>query len=159
MAANLFLVFILALTVSQPTAAQENSAGIYLTIKPDKKYNNCPNKFSTRDNKTIVCATTKPIITAAEFSHLTEIKNDHAINFSYFNLVLSQQASDKVKNITASLADSEFVLVVDEKVVGFIKDKNQVVNRAIQLNGTANSEDVQWIHEQLTKIIKTKKTK
>jgi hypothetical protein len=156
MAVNLLLFLILALTFSHQMVAQENSAGIYLTIKANKKYSNCPNKFYTRDNETIVCATTKPIITSSEFSHLTEIKNDPAINFSYFNLVLSQQAFDKVRNITASLPGSEFVLVVDEKVVGFIKDKNQVVNRAIQLNGSANSEDVQWIHEQLTKIIKSK---
>jgi hypothetical protein len=155
MTPKIFLCILLAAALFE-ASAQENSVGIYLTVKADRKYNTCPKKISTRDTKMPVCVTPKPIITAAEFSHLTEIKNDMGINFSYFNLVLSQQAFDKVKSILASLSDAELVLVVDENVVGFIKAKNQITDRSIQLNGTANSEDVQWLHERLKEIIKAK---
>jgi hypothetical protein len=156
MAANLVLFFVLIVAAAHETAAQENSMGIYLTVKSEKKYNNCPKKLFTRDKKTLVCVTPKPIIAVGDFSYLTEIRNDMAINFSYFNLVLSQQGFDKVKSIIASLPGAELVLVVDENVVGFIKDKNQIVNRSIRLDGAANSEDVQWLHKRLKEIVKGK---
>jgi hypothetical protein len=144
------LVYSLLLTVFHPLPAQENDAGIFLTAEFHK---NCKNLRRTRDKKIKVCTPLKPIILPDEFSGITEIQNDNGTNLSYFYLILSQPGYDKLKNIIDQLSETELVLVVDNTVVGFVKNKNQIVNKSLRIDGPLRSDDVKWVYERLQRVI------
>jgi hypothetical protein len=150
MTANLFLFFIVAVTVPHRSATQENSVGIFLTQKLNK---NCQRTLFTPDRKIKVCIPEKPIIWPEEFTGVTEIITDEANDFSSFALLLSHKGHDKIKRVIEQLAETELVLVVDNTVVGFVKNKNQIVNKSIQVNGTAHSGELKRVFERLQKII------
>lgn len=154
MTVNFLLFFILALTVPYQTTAQENSVGIFLTQKLTK---NCQNILFTRNKKIKVCTPEKPIIWSEEFAYITEIRIDEAQKLGYFNLFLSQKGYDKIKSVIEQLAGTELVLVVDNTVVGFIKNKDQIVNKSILIDGPAHSEELEWVFASLQKTIRPKK--
>jgi hypothetical protein len=88
-----------------------------------------------------------------EFTGVTEITTDEANDFSSFALVLSHKGNDKIKKVIEQLAGTELVLVVDNVVVGFVKNKNQIANKSILVNGTAHSDELKRVFERLQKII------
>jgi hypothetical protein len=154
--ATKLLLYSLLLTVFHQLPAQENNTGIFLTTEFHK---NCKNLRSTRDKKIKVCTPLNPIILPEEFASITEITNDGVRKLSYFHLVLSQPGNDKLKNIINQLSEIDLVLVVDNTVVGFIKNKNQIVNRSLQIDGPLRSDDVKWVYERLQRVIQLRTQK
>jgi hypothetical protein len=152
---SLNIALLLLLMTFPESVVQETSTGIYLTIHSKKK--DCPHLVYSRNKKIKVCATLKPIVTINDFKSVTEIKQDLAANVSYFNLVLSQEGNDRLKNLITSLAGTELVLVVDETVVGLIKNKDQLVNRSIRIDGPATSDDVTLVFNKLKQLLAEKK--
>lgn len=153
--AKLFL-FVLLITILNQAQGQEATAGIYITIKVNKNKSGCPKELFAKDKKIRACVPIYPIISVNDFISLTVIKNDERKNFSYFSVQLSEEGFSKLKDVTQELPGSQLAFVVNETIVGFIKNISQITNKSIQVDGKANSEDVKWVHQELKKIIKLK---
>jgi hypothetical protein len=147
------------LVISPPACeglAQQSTVEIYLPFKVEKKRDQCPNILYSRTKTTQVCVTSKPVISVTEFAYITEIINDNEKNYCYFNLIFTSSGYDKIKMISQTLPETEMVLTVNETVVGFIKNMDQISNRAIRIDGVANAEEVHWVHSRLKEIIPVK---
>jgi hypothetical protein len=140
-----FLVFFAALIST--ARAQEVSTGIFLTTKVKK---NCQNILFTNDKKTKVCVTMNPIISAKDFVYITDIKKD-IDNRHSFNLIFSNEGYEKLKKLYAQLPNSEFALVVENVVIGYIKNLEMIKNKSLLIDGTEN--EILSIHHGLEAVV------
>jgi len=53
-----------------------------------------------------------------------------------------------LKTIVASLPNATLILIVDNKVVGVLKNKD-VVGRFIRVDSDLISQQIEWIHDKL----------
>jgi hypothetical protein len=145
---KLFFIFMLCFTAAIITArSQETSTGIFLTTKIKK---NCQNILFTTDKKTKVCVTMNPIISAKDFVYITDIKKDIDNRFS-FNLIFSNEGYETLKKLYAQLPNSEFALVVDNSVIGYIKNLEVLKNKTLLIDGTET--DILSIHHALEAVV------
>ena len=146
-------------TVLCSSFAQENSTGVFLTMKPSKNYKDFAKIVSTRDKSknNVVFVPLKPIIFGDEFIKISEIINDPKHNTTYFYLSFSNEGIEKLKDITTKVQGVELVLVVNDTIIGYIKAMREIVNKSIQINGPLNSPDVLWAHGSLKKNIDSRK--
>jgi hypothetical protein len=136
---------------------QEKSIGIFMVMKDGGKKNiNCQKVLRSRNLKTSACIANTAVIGLEEFSSMTEIVNSVIRRKSSFDLILSPNGYNKLKKIITSLPENELVLIVDDTVVGFIENLEQISNRSIEIGGEVNSPDVQWAYDHLkTKVKRT----
>jgi preprotein translocase subunit SecD len=155
---KLFILLGLVVTLMNNSFAQENSTGVFMTMKASKNSNDFSKTISTRDNskKNTVVVPLKPIISGDQFTKVSEIIDDIRHNTTYFYLSFSPEGIEKLKDITTKVEGVQLVLVVNNIVIGYIKTMSEIVNRSIQINGPTNSPDVLWAHENLKKIIENR---
>jgi len=55
-----------------------------------------------------------------------------------------------LKNLVTNLPNASFILVVEDKVVGVLKNKD-VVGRFIRIDSDILSKDIDWVHDHLKK--------
>jgi hypothetical protein len=126
----------------------QDSTGFYFTISEKEK--NCPQRFRTFDEKQSFCAPQKPILDRSVFTNVTEIQFDSQRKRKYIDLYLTPKGLERLKAITSSLPNASLILVVDEKVVGLLKNKD-VVGRFIRIDSDLSSRQLDWIHDKLKK--------
>lgn len=155
---KLLILLGLALTFINSALAQENSTGVFMTMKASKNSNDFSKTISTRDNskKNAVVVPLKPIISGDEFTKVSEIINDTRHNTTYFYLFFSNEGVEKLRDITTKVEGVQLVLVVNNTVIGYIKTMSELVNKSIQINGPTNSPDVLWAHKSIKKLIDTR---
>jgi hypothetical protein len=152
--ATKLLLYSVLLVIFYQNPTQESDVGIFLTTEQRK---NCQNVRFTRNKKIKVCTPSNPIIISEDFVSVTDIINDEARSISYFNLKFSQRGYDKIKGVISQFAGIELVLIVDNTVVGFIKNTDQIVNKSLQIDGPLHSDEVTWVYERLQKATQYKK--
>jgi len=124
--------------------AQDNT-GFYIQI--DKK-TNCPQEVRTFDNVGVFCVPQKPILDKTAFTTISEIQVDHAKKRKYIDLHLSAKGMDLLKTVVNSLPNATLILVVDNRVVGVLKNKD-VVGRFVRVDSDLVSQQIEWIHDKL----------
>ncbi len=134
---------------------QDNSTGVFMTMKPSKNSNDFAKTISTRDNskQNMVVVPLKPIISGDELTKVSEIINDPSHNSTYFYLSFSNEGIEKLRDITTKVEGVQLVLVVNNTVIGYIKTMSELVNKSIQINGPTNSPDVLWAHKSLKQLM------
>lgn len=155
---NLLTITLLVIVFGN-SFAQENSTGVFLTMKPGKNYKGFAKKVSTRDHNksSTVYIPLQPIISGEEFTRVSEISNDIKHNESYFYLSFSKEGIDKLNDIATKVTGAEMVLVVNNTIIGNIKAVRAIVNQSIQINGPLNSPDVLWAYFNLKELIDSRK--
>ncbi|HEY5826226.1 MAG TPA: hypothetical protein VIT44_17770 [Cyclobacteriaceae bacterium] len=126
-------------------AYSQDNTGFYIQI--DKK-TNCPQEVRTFDNVGVFCVPNKPILDRTVFTSISEIQIDHNKKRKYIDLYLSAKGMELLKTVVTSLPNSTLILVVDNKVVGVLKNKD-VVGRFIRVDSDMVSQQIEWIHEKL----------
>jgi len=154
-----FFALGLLMTLMSNSFAQENSTGVFLTMKPSKNSQDFAKSISTRDRskQNMVFVPLKPIISGAEFTKVSDIVNDTRLNTTYFLLTFSPAGIEKLRDITTKVEGVQLVLVVNDTVIGYIKTMSEIVNKSIQISGPANSIDVIWAHQSLLELINKRK--
>jgi hypothetical protein len=140
-----FLIFLTTLIIT--ARSQETSTGIFLTTKIKK---NCQNILFTNDKKTKVCVTMNPIISVKDFVYITDIKKD-IDNRHSFSLIFSNEGYEKLKKLYAQLPNSEFALVVEKIVIGYIKNLETIKNKSLLIDGT--EDEILSIHHGLEAVV------
>jgi len=123
----------------------QGNTGFYIQI--DKK-TNCPQEVRTFDNIGVFCVPNKPILDKTVFTSISEIQVDHSKKRKYIDLHLSTKGMELLKTVVTSLPNSTLILVVDNKVVGVLKNKD-VVGRFIRVDSDLVSQQIEWIHDKL----------
>lgn len=100
-----------------------------------------------------VCIAPNAIIGHEEFAFITPIRNIQGRKTAYFNLVFTDKGFATLKKLYSELPASELVLVIDDKVVGNIKNMDVIRNRTLRIDGQANSPDLLWVHEHLKTVV------
>jgi hypothetical protein len=145
-----WLFAILSMGSQLPVSAQENSIGIYVTTKLKQ---NCQKSLLSLNKKETICVTDNPVLSAGCFSKVTKLKENSLLDIYYFHLVFSESGYQKFKLLYTELPNAEFVLVVDNKVIGFIKNPDEIKNKSLQIDGDARSPELKWVHEKLKAVI------
>ena len=140
---------------SRYATAQDNSTGVFMTMKGNKNSSDFSKLISTRDNskKNAIVVPLKPVISGDEFTKVSEIIDDARHNTTYFFLSFSNEGIEKLRDITTKVEGVQLVLVVNNTVIGYIRTMSELVNKSIQINGPTNSPDVLWAHRSLKELI------
>lgn len=123
----------------------QDNTGFY--IQTDKKLS-CPQEVRTFDNVQAFCIPNKPILDKTVFTSVSEIQTDAHRKRKYIDLQLSTQGMQSLKTVVSSLPNATIVLVVDNKVVGLLKNKD-VLGRFIRIDSDLVSKQIDWIHDHL----------
>ena len=136
----------------ETTFLQHVDIGIFVTIKFTKK---CEYKLLTLNNRKI-CVTSQPVLTVNDFAYITEIKKDPAGTY-YFNLGFSDQGFIKLKKLSAAFPDTQLALVINNTIVGFIKNLDVLRNKTLKIDATSDGKTgLEAIHEKLLKALPVK---
>lgn len=138
------LFSILFLMILNYCYAQDNT-GFYIQI--DKK-TNCPQEVRTFDNVGVFCVPQKPILDKSAFTSISAVQVDYNKKRKYIDLHLSTKGMELLKTVVNSLPNSTLVLVVENKVVGVLKNKD-IVGRFIRVDSDLVSQQIEWIHDKL----------
>ncbi len=138
------ILSILFLIIFCQAYGQDNT-GFYIQI--DKK-TNCPQEVRTFDNVGVFCVPQKPILDKTVFTTISEIQVDHNRKRKYIDLHLSTKGMELLKTVVTSLPNATLILVVDNKVVGVLKNKD-IVGRFIRVDSDLISQQIEWIHDKL----------
>jgi preprotein translocase subunit SecD len=152
------LVLGLLITIFSTSYAQDNSSGIFLKIKSNKKNSKGFGKIvQTQDRvkSKSVLVPENPIVPTKEFIGISEITNDQQTNQSYFLLSFSDAGTTILKELTKT-PGVQIVLIMDNTVVGELKP-GEIRNKSIQLTGPVNSYDVLWAHTSIKKMLDARK--
>src|ERR1700755_2510427 len=117
-----FLVIIFAVAILIPAHGQ-NSTGMFVTIKCAKK---SPKQTVMITNKQ-VCLAPNPIILISDFTSLTDVQQ--LGDKIWFDLTLSATAIQKLMQISSSLPNSTFALVVEQGVFYVFPAKDIQIGR------------------------------
>lgn len=143
------MIRVLLLTIvfySFQNSQELGSTGIYVMISDKDK--NCPQKFMTIDSKQAYCVPKRPILDRSVFISVSEIKQLE--KRKYIDLYISVKGMESLKNLVTNLPNASFILVVEDKVVGVLKNKD-VVGRFIRIDSDIFSKDIDWVHDRLKK--------
>jgi len=135
-----FLFFLLTISVY----CQDNT-GFYVQIE---KKTNCPQEIRTFDDVQIFCVPNKPILDRTAFTTISEVKTDTNKKRKYIDLHLSKKGMDLLNTVVNSLPNATLILVVENKVVGVLKNKD-IVGRFIRIDSDPASRQIEWIHDKL----------
>jgi len=134
----------LFLVILQHTYGQDNT-GFYIQI--DKK-TNCPQEVKTFDNLAAFCVPQKPILDRSAFTSIGEIQVDQNKKRKYIDIHVSTKGMELLKTVVTSLPNASIILIVDNKVVGILRNKD-VVGRFIRVDSDLVSQQLEWIHDRL----------
>ena len=137
----LSLVFVLSFLFGY---SQDNT-GFYIQI--DKK-TNCPQEVRTFDDVQAFCIPHKPILDRTTFTSISEIQTDLAKKRKFIDLHMSAKGMELLRTVVSSLPNATLILVVDNKVVGVLKNKD-IVGRFIRIDSDLLSKQIDWIHDKL----------
>lgn len=141
------LTFIFACAIVLCSYGQADP-GIYLTIQCAKK---SPRQTVMLTNKQI-CLATNPIIMVTEFTAITGII-DVGDKMS-FDLTLSVKAIQKLMQLSASLPNSTFALVVDRSVFYVFPASDLQVGRTFRFQANGKDKSVFYdMHRKLRDIV------
>jgi hypothetical protein len=152
------LVLGLLITIFSMSYAQENSSGIFLKMKTNKKNSKGYGKVvltQDRVKSKSVLVPENPIVPTREFVGVSEITNDQKTNQSYFLLSFSDAGIAILKELTKT-PGVQIVLIMENTVVGELKP-GEIRNKSIQLTGPVNSYDVLWAHTSIKKMLDARK--
>lgn len=132
--------------------AQESTVGIYITVKFSKK---CENQVTNFDDKKF-CLAAEPVLTLKDLSHISRIKVDLA-NRSYFSLVFTEDGAKKLKNLSIAFPNTEIVLVVNKRIIGFLTDLEALRSTSLKMTASPGStQNVEFVHEKLKAVLPEK---
>ena len=57
-----------------------------------------------------------------------------------------------LKKLVATLPNATFILVVENKVIGVLENKD-ILGRFIRIDAEINSKEIYWIHDQLKSVL------
>ena len=140
------VILFIIVSFSFQNSQEQSSTGFYVMISEKEK--NCPQKFMTMDNKQAYCVPRKPILDRSVFVSVSEIRQLE--KRKYIDLYLSTKGMESLKNLVTNLPNASFILVVEDKVVGVLKNKD-VVGRFIRIDSDILSKDIDWVHDHLKK--------
>jgi hypothetical protein len=135
-------LFTIAVFVFPPLQEKANT-GFYIMISEKE---NCPQKFATMDKKQTYCVPRKPILDQSIFVSVTDVKILE--KRKYIDLYLSTKGMDALKNLVKNLPNATIILVVDDKVIGVLRNTD-IVGRFIRIDSDILSKDLEWIHDYI----------
>ncbi len=138
------VLFLLFLSIPCFGYWQDNT-GFYIQI--DKK-TNCPQEVKTLDDIQVFCIPNKPILDRGAFTSISDIQIETAGKRKIIDLHISPKGMELLKTVVNSLPNATLVLVVDNKVVGILKNKD-IVGKFIRIDSDIASRRMEWIHEHL----------
>lgn len=136
-------LFTIATFVFQPLQEKANT-GFYIMISEKE---NCLQKFATMDKKQTYCVPRKPILDQSIFVSVTEVKILE--KRKYIDLYLSVKGMEALKNLVKNLPNATIILVVEDNVIGVLKNKD-IVGRFIRIDSDILSRDLEWIHDHIS---------
>lgn len=122
------LVIALVVLIATPAVSQ-NESGIFLTIKCGKKM---PKQTVSLTLKQ-VCLASSPIILTQDFQSVTAVRQEN--QKVWFDLVLSKNAVDKLRQLAANLPKAQFALVVEKETFIVFPASNMAVNSTFRFEG------------------------
>ncbi|HEY0654681.1 MAG TPA: hypothetical protein VGD65_16205 [Chryseosolibacter sp.] len=132
---------------------QESKLGVYITVKYSKK---CENPAVNIENKKF-CLAPQPVLTKIDLAYMTEIKLDLAMQ-KYFTLVFTENGAEKLRNLAIGFPNTQIVLVVDDLIIGFLKDLDQLRSNSLKMTaGIQYGNNVEFVHEKLKAFVPVKK--
>jgi hypothetical protein len=147
----LFLVLSGATIRAMP---QSGSVGVYLTVKNKR---NCEHRLPSSDEKKY-CVAAQPVITMGDFAYITEIEKDFS-NKPYFSIAFTDQGVTKLRNLATALPNNPLALVVDNMIIGFIKNLDVLRNNKLKISGDEQiTLTLETIHEKFRKVLTVKKS-
>jgi len=138
-----FFIFVF-ISVFFPCFSQDNT-GFYIEIE---KKTNCPQLVRTFDETLTFCVPKRPILDRTVFTSIGDIQVDAAKKRKYIDLHLNSKGMETLKTVVASLPNSNIILVVNDRVVGRLKNKD-IVGRFIRIDSDLVSQQIEWIHSHL----------
>ena len=111
---------------------------------------NCPQKFATIDNKQTYCVPRKPILDQRIFVSVTDVKV--LKKRKYIDLFVSTKGMETLKTLVKNLPNATLILVVEDKVIGILKNKD-IVGRFIRIDSDILSQDLEWVHDHIESIL------
>jgi preprotein translocase subunit SecD len=126
----------------------QQSNGFYFVIEDMR---NCTNIIYTFDDKQRYCTTKEPILKDSEFEGISEIEYDLLRQSKFVKLQLSKKGFELLKKLTKQLPSKKLLLVVNNRVVGVFNGVNQVISRSIPISGPLDSQEIDWVYNQLRK--------
>ena len=126
----------------------QDNTGFYIQI--DKK-TNCPQEVRTFDNLAAFCVPQKPILDRSAFTSVGEIQVDHNKKRKHIDIYISTKGMELLKTVVTSLPNANLILIVDNKVVGILRNKD-VVGRFIRVDSDLVSQQLEWIHDKLKPV-------
>ncbi len=135
----------LVLLFSFISVYSQDNTGFY--IQTDKK-SNCPQEVRTFDDVQAFCIPGKPILDRTAFTSISEIQTDLNKKRKYIDLHLSTKGMELLRTVVSSLPNATLILVVDNKVVGVLKNKD-ILGRFIRIDSDLLSKQIDWIHDKL----------
>jgi hypothetical protein len=151
---SLFLLCSVAMTmVASQARAQDKRFGVFITVKYKKK---CENQVVSLENKKF-CIADQPVLKREDLSYITDIKLDLASQH-YFNLVFTEAGATKLRNLSIAFPNTQIVLVVDQTIVGFLKDLDILKSNVLKMTaGEQYTNNVEVVHEKLKSVLPVRK--
>jgi hypothetical protein len=125
--------------------AQDNT-GFYIQI--EKKIS-CPQEVKTFDEVQTFCIPAKPILDRTVFTSISEIQIDAVHKRKHIDLFMSPKGSALLKTVVNSLPNATIILVVENRVVGFLKNKDIAGGTFVRIDSDLVSKQIEWIHDKL----------
>lgn len=147
----IFLVFS-GMTIR--SMAQNAEIGVFLTVKNKK---NCEHQLTSSDEKKI-CLAPQPVITGDDFAYITELEND-VDHKPYFSIAFTELGVKKLKNLDTAFPNNDLAMVVDNVIIGFIKNLDILRGNKIRISGEGQGKlTIQAIHEKLSRFLDVRKS-
>jgi hypothetical protein len=151
----LFLVLFYLLTPA--CFAQEQTNGIFATIKIDTKHRakDYGRRVFNRSHREKFLIPDQPLIASIEFTSVSKITHDLPALLSYFDIIVSTEGMTRLRNAITALPDTELVLVIDNTVFGRISSKSEQDFRynKITIASPLKDADLEWAHGKLEEMI------
>lgn len=140
---------------------QENSTGIFITIKVNKKHKTkgYGRRVYNRSHREKFLIPDVPLITSTEFVSVTEINHDSRALHSYFSISVSPEGLQKLRAAVQTLINADLVLVIDNTVFGRINSKSEDDFRMskITIVSPLKDLDLEWAHQKLAEMVEARK--
>jgi hypothetical protein len=110
----------------------------------------CTKSLVSLDEQQKYCITDEPIIKSSEFKVEGKIQDDLTQKNQYFNIRFTKSGFETLKLICEHLPEKQLLLVVNGKVAGTYQSKNLRPMSVMPISGTANSQEIKWLYENLS---------
>ncbi|SMG43998.1 hypothetical protein SAMN05661096_03082 [Marivirga sericea] len=108
--------------------SQSDKDGVYLEFEEK----GCSyKKIKLLNAKKVVCISDKPIINTGDYASISKIEFDSASNMRKFEIILSEEGSEKLAAVSKLYTGKNFAFVVDDEVVCLMKVPGVISNGKI----------------------------